>query len=254
MFFFFLAALCKETALVLPLILVAYDSVFRRPMLPEKGEAGHEGSVARHGVGGARKDHIKKYIPYFAVAGIYFIMRMSALGGFAPVNLHKDLNALRIVMNIFPLFSQYLEKLFLPAELNAYHVFHPVGSITETRTIASLLIAAFFSAAAYLSLRKDRTAFFGLLLIVIPLLPAFYIPGLGRNVFTERYLYLPSVGFCFLMAYLLARAAEKYPRASAGMTIGITAVLLLYSAGTVGRNAGLERRNRVIQGYRQEIS
>ena len=113
-FFFSLAAFCKETALALPLLLVAYDVFFRRPFLSKPA-------------GEIWLAYLKKYTPYFAVIGVYFIMRMRALGGFAPVNLHKDLDTFQIVLNIFPIFSQYLEKLFLPTL--AKHP--PIGVLVE---------------------------------------------------------------------------------------------------------------------------
>ena len=35
--------------------------------------------------------------------------------------------------------------------------------------------------------------------VFVSLIPVLNIFGVGRNVFTERYLYLPSIGFCLLV-------------------------------------------------------
>jgi tetratricopeptide (TPR) repeat protein len=71
----------------------------------------------------------------------------------------------------------------------------------------------------------------------VPLLPAFYIRGLGLNTFAERYLYLPSVGFVALAAMFLTKIAEKSPRGTIAL-IGAVALLTgLSSLGTIQRNA-----------------
>ena len=215
---FFLSALSKEPALTLPLVLVAYDHLFGDP------ETGFGGRW-------------KRYVPYLLVAAVYFGLRLYALGGVAPERRHEHLSALQHVINIFPLFAGYLGKLLLPVNLNAFHVFHPIASLFEAKGILSVAMAAAFAGGTVWAYRRNKTACFFLLFLVVPLLPAFYIRGLGLNTFAERYLYLPSVGFVALAAMVLTRAAEKIPN---GTIVLVGALALLtgwYSLGTIGRNA-----------------
>ncbi|HYA31906.1 MAG TPA: hypothetical protein VED67_04040, partial [Thermodesulfovibrionales bacterium] len=58
--------------------------------------------------------------------------------------------------------------------------------------------------------RKSRILFFSLL-VVVPLLPAFYIKAISGKPFAERYLYLPSVGYVLLLALSLSWATVKIP-------------------------------------------
>ncbi|MEE9614218.1 MAG: hypothetical protein V3W31_04595, partial [Thermodesulfobacteriota bacterium] len=173
--FFLLAALSKETALTLPLVMAAYDRCF--------------------GKGLAFYSLLKRYLPYLAVAALYFAVRSYVVGGLAPVNVHAGLSAYEQFINVFPLFAQHLGKLLLPMNLNVTHTFHPISSMLEWRGILSLFAAAAFMAAVWLLMRRSPTAAFGLLLVAVPLLPALYIPALGEHAFAERYLYMPSVGF-----------------------------------------------------------
>jgi tetratricopeptide (TPR) repeat protein len=76
---------------------------------------------------------------------------------------------------------------------------------------------------------------FALLLILFPLLPVLYIPSLSENVFAERYLYLPSVGFVILLSYVFVEI-DKYRKAWPLSAAIIITILVLYSAGTVKRN------------------
>ena len=103
-----------------------------------------------------------------------------------------QLSTLQIAMTLPWLMTQYWWKLFVPAPLNAYHVFVPVGSLGDVRPIVGLLFLG------------------GLLAILIYTWRRF--PATW-NVFAERYLYLPSVGFCLLVR--IGRSSGFAPRARA---------------------------------------
>ena len=214
---FFLAALCKEPALTLPAVLIAYDWLIRK----EK-----DGLPAR----------LTRYVPYFLAAGIYLLLRYRALGGFAPsFRRHAYLSPYQYVVNTFPLFTQHLEKLLLPANLNAFHVFHPISSILEPKGLATLAATAAFLLLAFLLIRWNRVSAFGLLWIAIPLFPVLHIPSLGDNTFAERYLYLPSFGFVLLLSLAVPRLA-KTDGGTAVAAILLVSLAGLYSVGTVARN------------------
>jgi len=215
---FSIATFCKEPALMLPIILVAYDYIFG------KKEAGY-------------LPFIKRYIPYLLVAGAYLGLRYHALGGFSPQRSHIVLSAYEYIINVFPLFTQYLENLLLPLNLNAFHVLHPISSLFETGGIVSLAVTAAFVVVTFLAFRKKSRVCFGLFVIALPLLPSLYIPALGENVFAERYLYLPSFGFVLLIALALSRAKAVKPGLASGLVIISLVVAVVYSAGTVSRNA-----------------
>ena len=215
------ALLCKEPAATLPFVLVAYDVAFRSPS-PGKGEpAGNT---------------MKRYLPYLAVLAAYFFARSSVLGGLSPVKSHGELGAYGYVINVFPLFAQHIGKLLFPVDLNAFHLLHPIRSLLEFRGIVGVGVAAAFAAATAVAYRKSRSAFLGLVLVAVPLLPALYIPALGEAVFAERYLYLPSVGFVVLLAAAFAWSREKWPRYGIAVTLFAVSLALLYSVQTVKRN------------------
>jgi Flp pilus assembly protein TadD len=215
---FSIAALCKEPALILPVLLMAYDSIFGKRA---KGYL----------------PFIKRYIPYFLVAGAYLGLRYHALGGFSPQEAHIVLSAYGYIINVFPLFLQYLEKLLLPLNLNAFHVLHPISSMFETGGIVSLAVTAAFVVVTFLAFKKKSKVCFGLFVIALPLLPSLYIPAVGENVFAERYLYLPSFGFVLLIAMALSRAKAVNPGLASVLVMISLAVAVVYSVGTVSRNA-----------------
>ena len=214
---FLTATLFKETALTFPLILVAYDLSFRK---------------AHYSI----SDYLKRYAPFLAIAGVYFFLRFQALGAFAPHKHHMELSAYQHIINVLPLFGQYLEKLLLPIKLNAFHVFRPISSLFEVKGIVAIVVTVAFAGLAFLAWRKNRSVFFCLALIAIPLIPVLYIPGVGENAFAERYLYLPSVGFVLLISLALMWAQVHMPKGAMGFAAIPMLITGLYSFGTINRN------------------
>jgi tetratricopeptide (TPR) repeat protein len=180
---------------------------------------------------------VKRYIPYLIIVVGYLALRIHALGGFAPAKRYVTLSVYQYTINVFPLFIQYLEKILVPLNLNAFYVFHPIASLFELKGALSLMAAVVFVALFPIALKKNRVAFLGLLFATVPLLPVLYIPALGENTFTERYLYLPSVGYVLLLAIFLSWIREKLPRAAKSITTVFIVIVGLYTVGTVNRNS-----------------
>lgn len=222
---FFLSLLSKETALTLPIMLFGFDILMGRSW--------------RLSVAGLW-DLAKRYIPFLLVAVLYFALRLYAVGGFAPLQLHRHLSAYECLINVFPLVAQYIGKLLLPIDLSVAYVFKPIASLWAWKGAAALAVVAAYAGAIYgLAVRRQRVAAFSLLWILIPLLPVLYIPALGINVFTERYMYLPSAGFALALSLGLDRLSRVWPVPPRGMGVGLVAALLLagaYGVGTVQRN------------------
>jgi Flp pilus assembly protein TadD len=214
---FSLATLCKEPALTLPAVLVVYDYVTRR----DKGRF---------------SAHFRHYIPYVIITVGYLVLRFQALGGIATAQKrHAYLSAYQYAINVFPLFMQYIEKLLLPLNLNAFYVLHPILSLFEIRGIFSLAVTAAFILLAFVALKKDGRALLGLSIFAIPLLPVLYIPGLGENTFADRYLYLPSFGFVLLISSVIFRI-RTVPKGTVIASFLLAVITALYFTGTVARN------------------
>ena len=216
--FFFLGLLCKETAMVLPVIIAAYDYA--------------SGRFSRSGLSQA-----KRYVPYLIIAAVYLLMRTHALGDFVRQRQHAELGVYLTVINVFPLFSQYLGKLLVPVNLSVFHVFHPETSIITAKEILGVLVTIAFIALVFIASKKDSLFFFGLLVLAIPLLPALYIPALGENVFAERYLYLPSFGFVLLLAMTLSRSAIHLPEKAYGFALPSAVLIGIYAFATISMNS-----------------
>lgn len=214
---FTLALLCKETAVTLPAVLLAYDLALRRKRRPL------EGAVAR-------------FAPYLLITSVYLIVRHAVLSKqlLIPSKLWT-LGPYETLINVLPLFRDYVRFTLLPFPLSFWHVLRPISSLLTSDGLSSLAVASAFVAAGVLMWKKDRLSFFALALFVLPLFPAFYISALPAKPFAERYLYLPSVGFVVLAALVLRRLSVA-PRMKAVAAVMLVATTVLYSAATIQRN------------------
>jgi tetratricopeptide (TPR) repeat protein len=175
------ALLTKETGVMLLPLYVAFELVFlRRPLRDLRRNAALYASMA-------------------AALAIYLAMRWSALGGLAPAQqTFHHLTPVEFASSAVVTAAQYVGTLVLPLGLNYFHVFHATGGIT----IALLLSAAVLAIVAVLAIRRTTppAISYGILWIALALAPALNLTGVGQNVFAERYLCLPSVGYAWVAA------------------------------------------------------
>ncbi len=219
---YLLALLSKEQALMLPPLALVYEHFYRADRT--------ETSVAQK---------LARYGPLWLLAGVYVALRVVYLGGFAPVVQHADLTPAQTVLSALALTGEYLGKLLWPVHLNAFYPFHKSTSFLELPVaagIGALLICAVLFAIFW---RRQRPASFAILWILVLLLPVLNARYLAANAFAERYLYLPSVGFCWLLGWggvgLWRRAGEKR-MARVALVVLLAVVLELYLWRIVTRN------------------
>ena len=143
-----------------------------------------------------------------AVLGLYLAMRVHALGGLAPAQqTFFRLTPAELAMSAAVVAAHYFASLAWPVDLNFFHVFHATTSFTPELALALIALAA-IGGAAY-RLRRRPAVVYGMMWMALAIAPALNLTGVGENVFAERYLYLPSAGFVWVMgaawAWLAAR-------------------------------------------------
>jgi Flp pilus assembly protein TadD len=182
---FGLACSCKETALAfVPLIVLLELWLRPRPATGNRPDILAAGRAA---------------VPYVAAAAIYFAVRTAVLGGLTSRGGSGLRTALDSVWNAPQLLLLYAKLMVVPSPLLIQHVLKLVTSAAEP---------SFFLGAAAIGagvagiwwLRRPRPDLaFACCLTLLPLLPALYVPALGRDPFAERYAYLGVAGFCWLL-------------------------------------------------------
>jgi protein O-mannosyl-transferase len=153
---------------------------------------------------------------------------LQVLGTIASTQRNWQLSPLQLAVTLPYLMAEYCWKLVAPFALNAYHVFAPVTSVFEPRAVVAILFVIAVAAFLFFSARRLPVAAFSAAWVVITLLPVMDIYAVGRNVFAERYLYLPSAGYCLLVSVLAAEALRRIP-GKRRTVIGAVALVLVVS-------------------------
>jgi protein O-mannosyl-transferase len=215
------ALLWKETAMVLPIIIVAHALC---------AESGNLGPRLRSAA--------TQSAPFWCLLGVYLGLRLRILGFVATRQRIWELTPVQVTLTAMHLMMLYWWKLLVPVHLNAYYVFSPVRSILGTQAISGICFAVLSSVAIWYAMRHAPMTAFAALWVFITLLPVMNIYALGRNVFAERYLYLPSFGFSLLATLIAGMAVRRLPERLQKPVSALLLVVVLawFFSETFGRN------------------
>ncbi len=211
--FYFLGLYAKETAAIVLVLIVLLD-LLRLPA-------------------GRVRPSWSRYLPYLFLFVIYLVCRVAAIGSFqVPGSKYAGLNSLQCLLNPLYLAGAYFSKTILPINQNGWYVFHPILSPSDPRLIGAVVLLAVLAVLAGRLARMGRKIeLFFLLWFFLTLLPVLvFFRQIGLNVFTERYLYLPGVGFCALVSLTLSRLPRRWVWTAA------LVIAAAYLALTVRRN------------------
>ncbi|AGC43771.1 hypothetical protein MYSTI_02455 [Myxococcus stipitatus DSM 14675] len=201
------AALFKEPAVMLLPMLAAWE-------LMATGSA--HASVWR--------ERALRFGPLGAAVLLYAVLRLNAVG-WASVNSGWDTVPRDIAfLNVFPLLAHHVSLLSWPAVLSVFHPFEPATSVLAGRVLAGVAVAIGMGAGLVLLRRRAPAAWLGLAWLTLPLLPALHLRALSESAVAERYLYLPSAGFCLLAACAWG-PLTKLARPAVAWTLGLVVFL-----------------------------
>ncbi len=181
--FFVLALLSKEIAIVLPPVALVFEHFYRE----DRKQTDFFTKVSR-------------YAGLWILLASYFGYRRLVLGAAGAASHRQGMTLAETVFSGFQLFAHYLYKLIWPARLEAFYVFTKSTHIWEPAVLAGIAAFLFLVFIALRLMRSNPLVSFGIVWF-------FAFLGLGLNVrwlavaaFAERYLFLPSLGFAWIVA------------------------------------------------------
>jgi tetratricopeptide (TPR) repeat protein len=236
---FFLSLLSKETGisflLIIPLTLYFFSDNFKKSIVPVS-------------------------ILLVSLTGLWLIIR-SAIFKDLQQNFITETSALNNTLYAAPDFIskyatafyillRYVGLLLFPHPLSCDYNFAQIKiqSFSDPGAILGAIVYLAMGIYSVYYLKKKTIISFGILFYLITLAPVSNIFFLGGSSMAERFMYIPSFGFCLILAHLLIRVtkSEKIALRYADLPrffstystlflvlIGITA---LYSIKTISRN------------------
>ena len=190
-------------------------------------------------------------LPFLGVTAFYFLIRMSVMDSIVfeknmtPIN--NSLAAAKttgefLATNIM-IHGKYLLLLIFPHPLSYDYSFNqiPIVGFGDWRVLLSLLAYIGIAFVGIRGLWKKEVISYGIIFYVIMmLLTSNFLTMIGATM-AERFLFVPSLGFCIVLGYLAYRffklkkikSIKNAPPAFLGL---FAIVLLLYSFKTINRN------------------
>ncbi len=156
---------------------------------------------------------------------------------------HAQISWPQAIFSAFALVGQYTRLLLWPSHLSAFHTFHVSNSLWETPVLAGIAIVLGSLLFILLCYKKFPALTFSLVWIGFTLGPVLNARWMASNVLAERYLYLPSVGFCWIAAWAVSRCWDAVKSqepwrmpASVALAFLMAAIVLAGAIKTFARN------------------
>lgn len=211
--FFLLSLFSKEVGIGFPLIVLFYDIIKNN------------------------KISIKKYIGYFICLILYIFVRFYALKGIAPELGYIGGSFYKNILTMSKVFIAYIKLLFLPVYLRPTYYFEIASSLFQPKVLLSLIFIFTFVIGIIVLLKRNKDITFCMVWFLITIAPVMnFIPFLKYSFLAERYLFLPSVGFCMFLGLMMKRLNFSYFKKNATLLISLNMVILLfYITQTIAR-------------------
>lgn len=198
-----LGLFAKEETIVLPVIFLLYDFYF----------------ISQFSWRNIFKKW-KSYVLFFGMALFYLAMRLQVVEKDAALGLW-DLNlAFNVtpatnlfwhLLTVIKIFYFYILVLILPFYLSAFHVITAVSSLADVVTVFSMVVIFELIVCALYLRQRAAVVSFLVLMFFVATLPVSNIVPIG-GIFAERFMYLPSITYCFLLAFVGERLYRRFDR------------------------------------------
>lgn len=216
--FALLSLLSKEMAVVLPVLLIVYDASVNRPET-QKGW----------------KTRLLTIIPFAGLSGVYVIVRHLVLGETRQMDYWGG-SPQTALLTMTKAFAYYVRLMFIPRPLMVEYMVPLARSLFQPTVVFSLAVLTLLAIICVFSYRRAPVVFFGIAWFFASLLPVSNIIPL-QAIINERFLYLPSIGFCAILASpALCAQPALGKRMSRGIIIALLIIAALYGALTLHRN------------------
>ena len=184
-------------------------------------------------------------LPLFIASVIYFYVRGEVVGGlsFEPSkelmnNSFFGMTFSEKYATIFYTLLLYIKLLIFPHPLTYdYYPYHiPIMHWSDIWPIIALLIYVGIGMYALLRIKKKKIVSFGILFYLIALSPMSNILFPIGVFMNERFVYVASIGFIVIVAYVITNKLPQVVKSSNNVLIIFIVILALYSIKTISRN------------------
>ena len=221
---FLLAALCKEVALALPVLMVFYEHFLRGDAATRFGE------------------RVSRYLPSFLLSAFYMVVHLAVIGDLSSIGPPFRMRLRESLIFGFTQLGEYAAKLIWPQHLSYSWKFFPPLSWRDPSLLLGILFALWAVGVVVAWWHQDRAVSFAVIWFFLTLAPVLNIAGVGVAAYGERYLYIPSVGICWLVGQALAAIGGTVRSAGVSPAVAQVSALRLPAEPEPSRDNGRDSR------------
>jgi hypothetical protein len=233
-----IALMSKEAiAVSLPLLYIGYDFYFNRDK---------DGRIS-----------FRRIVPGFAMLALTLVAVTTAVVLarlpvarqarevflFLTENTVSDAGPLLLNLNIWVrAMSKGLLLLSYPAGLSADYPVPRIRSLVDAQFLGSLAVLAITVLAVVILAKRLRTASFGLLWMLVFLLPVSNVVPITKHFMADRYLYAPAIGYCLFVGAVMhvvyrgGLTVWGYRAQKKTVLLLLSAILVLFIRADIRRN------------------
>jgi len=195
--------------------------------------------------------YLKNIILSFSlIFGVYFLLRATSTESLGDIRwfnsyfMHTTDNNARLATAIYNLYS-YISLLIFPHPLVYDYSYNqiPLTNWASIKAWGSLIINLGLIVTGIVCLKKNKIISLGIFIFYATLAMVANIAIPMAAIFAERFLFLPSLGFCLVLAWLIIKLSKSSLTEknltifkSKPLAIMISMILVAYSYKTIGRN------------------
>ena len=218
---YLLAMLSKETAFVLPFLILSYDLIFQKNHI-----LNFHNRIRRLAA---------NYAGYIAIGGFYLFLRFYLFHNPGESVRYPGNSVFVNFIMMTKVLGYYVKLLFIPAPLNADYIVPLTFSPADAAFIISIILLIITAILLVKKCRLSSIWTFSTIWFFVTLLPVLNIIPIN-NIMAERYLYIPGIGFTMLFGSILTHRISKYRIYKSFRLAPIAVVCLLFTWCTVSRN------------------
>jgi len=229
--FYLLGLLSKEMAITLPVIIMLYDSLIRQSQITN----GFLQQIVQ-----TLKHRIFFYLGYAALSLFYLWLNFVVIVKPAEAQQMSHGSLTERLLYLPHNIVMFIRLAIVPINLSADYGFSYPKDFFELHNVISVIVVAGVLLSSLAVYKKQKAVFFGIWWFFLTLFPVYNVIEIF-NPIADRYLYLPLVGYCMVLAFVLTDLTDRifvsFSRLGDSLKIGLIILLLAaYSTMTIARN------------------
>ncbi len=183
---------------------------------------------------------IRRVAPFLIAVIVYLGMRFAVLGFLDKTEPKAEIiPAFHVFLTIPSILLSYVRLLFIPYPLAIAYKQGYVTEASDPRFWGSLLAVTAILAATVWLVRRSQTGRRALAFMILFMLPVLNLKAFNQqeSLIHDRYLYLPSIGFCLLAALALEwLAARLGARQKIAFQVAVVLIAVIFFGLTLNQN------------------